>query len=309
MTGSCARSRARARVHGVTLVVVGMVIGGCTVGVAMSGGPDDAPEASAPASVESEDATPTRPTPATTLTEQAAPTAADPSTVVPTPSPPPSIPVAPAPIPPPAPPPAPQPDVWVVVDVIDGDTVDARRDGVLERVRVVGLDTPEQGQCGFEEAARALTFLALDRQVLLTPGARDARDRYDRLLAYVDVVEDAASGATLDAGLSLITDGYGIARYDSRDGYGAHAREAEYVAADAASPPRIDCGAAPAPLVVPAPPGPVAAGCDAAYPGVCIPPAPPDLDCGDVPHRSFAVLAPDPHRFDADGDGRGCTSG
>ncbi|MFC3688571.1 hypothetical protein [Aquipuribacter hungaricus] len=107
--------------------------------------------------------------------------------------------------------------------------------------------------------------------MLLTPGARDSRDRYDRLLAYVDVVEDAASGATLDAGLSLITDGYGIARYDSRDGYGAHAREAEYIEADAGSPSRVDCGAAPAPQVVPAPAGPAAAGCDAAYPGVCIP--------------------------------------
>ncbi len=48
--------------------------------------------------------------------------------------------------------------------------------------------------------------------------------------------------------------------------------------------------------------------CDPSYPGVCIPPAPPDLDCKDVPYRRFQVLAPDPHKFDRDGDGIGCES-
>lgn len=46
--------------------------------------------------------------------------------------------------------------------------------------------------------------------------------------------------------------------------------------------------------------------CDPAYPDACIPPAPPDLDCGDVAARRFTVLPPDPHNFDGDGDGVGC---
>jgi hypothetical protein len=46
--------------------------------------------------------------------------------------------------------------------------------------------------------------------------------------------------------------------------------------------------------------------CSPAYPGVCIPPPPPDLDCGDISARNFRVLAPDPHRFDGDRDGIGC---
>lgn len=46
--------------------------------------------------------------------------------------------------------------------------------------------------------------------------------------------------------------------------------------------------------------------CDPSYPDVCIPPPPPDLDCGDIPNRNFKVLPPDPHRFDPDGDGIGC---
>jgi len=47
--------------------------------------------------------------------------------------------------------------------------------------------------------------------------------------------------------------------------------------------------------------------CDPAYPTVCIPPGPPDLDCGDIPFRRFKVLPPDPHRLDGnDNDGIGC---
>jgi hypothetical protein len=54
--------------------------------------------------------------------------------------------------------------------------------------------------------------------------------------------------------------------------------------------------------------GNAAGNCDPSYPGVCIPPAPPDLDCKDVPYRRFQVLPPDPHSFDRDGDGIGCES-
>jgi micrococcal nuclease len=55
---------------------------------------------------------------------------------------------------------------------------------------------------------------------------------------------------------------------------------------------------------------PIAGGCDPSYPDVCIPSPPPDLDCGDIPHRRFRVLPPDPHRFDGnDDDGLGCESG
>lgn len=48
--------------------------------------------------------------------------------------------------------------------------------------------------------------------------------------------------------------------------------------------------------------------CDAAYPTVCLPPPPPDLNCGDISARNFTVRSPDPHRLDADRDGIGCES-
>lgn len=65
---------------------------------------------------------------------------------------------------------------------------------------------------------------------------------------------------------------------------------------------------------LPPPPAPTAtqppaANCDPSYPDVCIPPPPPDLDCGDISHRRFRVVGSDPHRFDGDGNGIGCESG
>lgn len=54
----------------------------------------------------------------------------------------------------------------------------------------------------------------------------------------------------------------------------------------------------------PAPPPP----CDPSYPTVCIPPPPPDLNCGDIPYQDFKVIGADPHRFDGNNDGIGCES-
>ena len=53
-------------------------------------------------------------------------------------------------------------------------------------------------------------------------------------------------------------------------------------------------------------PGARSGNCDPSYPGVCIPPPPPDLDCSDISYRNFRVLPPDPHHFDGNGDGIGC---
>ena len=114
----------------------------------------------------------------------------------------------------------------VVTNVVDGDTIDVAGVG---RIRVIGIDTPERGACGYDSATYAMSVLVMGQEVTLVPGANDDADRYGRLLRYVDV-------GPVDAGLSLIEDGWAIARYDSRDGYGPHPREEVYVAADLAAP-------------------------------------------------------------------------
>jgi micrococcal nuclease len=62
-------------------------------------------------------------------------------------------------------------------------------------------------------------------------------------------------------------------------------------------------------VIVPFATIPAATNCHPSYPTVCIPGGP-DLDCGDITARRFAVLPPDPHGFDGnDNDGIGCESG
>jgi endonuclease YncB( thermonuclease family) len=53
-----------------------------------------------------------------------------------------------------APPPSAVPSLGsVVTRVVDGDTVDVANG---QRVRLIGIDTPESGQCGAAEATRAM---------------------------------------------------------------------------------------------------------------------------------------------------------
>lgn len=118
---------------------------------------------------------------------------------------------------------------WVVTKVVDGDTIWAARAGETRKIRIIGIDTPEVGQCGYSEASHNLRSIIGGQPVTLTGGARDDADSYGRLLRYVDV-----NG--VDAGLRQVKQGFAIARYDSRDGYGRHAREAAYVQADRSSP-------------------------------------------------------------------------
>jgi endonuclease YncB( thermonuclease family) len=184
--------------------------------------------------------------------------------------------------------------VHVVVRVVDGDTLEL---GNGETVRLVGIDTPEVGECGHERASRRLEELVLGRQVRLGESDED-RDGYGRLLRYVDAGE-------VDAGLRLIREGLAIARYDSRDGYGFHPREPEYVAADRGTRPAGCPAAAPQPLMgggggSTGPGG----GCAPGY-QPCVPAYPPDLDCADV-GGPVTVAGPDPHALDGDGDGRAC---
>src|SRR5207244_8892996 len=71
--------------------------------------------------------------------------------------------------------------------VIDGDTVVVRLSGGRsEHVRLIGIDTPEVGQCLADRATANARTLALGKQVVLRGDPTQAtRDRYGRLLAYM----------------------------------------------------------------------------------------------------------------------------
>src|SRR5262245_37837774 len=86
-----------------------------------------------------------------------------------------------------------------VVHVVDGDTLDIyvpKRHRRI-RVRLIGIDTPEVyggEECGGAEASAAMRRQGAGRRVLLTTDpTQDRRERYGRLLAYVDRRSDGKS--------------------------------------------------------------------------------------------------------------------
>ena len=95
-----------------------------------------------------------------------------------------------------------------VVRVVDGDTIRVRLGDRIERVRYIGVDTPESVkpgtpvQCYAKRAAAANAALVAGRSVRLV-GDVEQRDRYGRLLAYVYREPD---GAFVNA--QLVRDGY-----------------------------------------------------------------------------------------------------
>ncbi|WP_438352357.1 thermonuclease family protein [Microbacterium sp. CJ88] len=141
-----------------------------------------------------------------------------------------------------------------LVAVVDGDTIETS----AGTVRIIGIDTPERGECGHDEASAALTSAVApgDAVTLTLPAGENDTDDYGRLIRYV------VTAGGVDLGMLQLQAGNAVARYDSRDGYPAHPREVEYRSAQLAS---LDVGrkvvtaacaaaaAPPAPVVEPAP--------------------------------------------------------
>ncbi len=109
---------------------------------------------------------------------------------------------------------------------VDGDTIGTTA-GI---VRIIGIDTPERGECGHDEASSTIAGLltAGDSLTLTLPEGQNDRDRYDRLLRHVITADG------VDLGLVQLQAGNAIARFDSTDGYPHHPQEAAYHAAQIA---------------------------------------------------------------------------
>lgn len=89
-----------------------------------------------------------------------------------------------------------------VVSVIDGDTLDVSLDGVVETVRLIGINAPERGECFADEATAALERLVAAGPVRLGADTSD-RDGYGRLLRYVFVGEEHVNAALVEGGFAI----------------------------------------------------------------------------------------------------------
>lgn len=185
-----------------------------------------------------------------------------------------------------------------VARIIDGDTIDVFIEGQTYRVRYTGIDTPEtvHPTRGVEpygkEASERNRQLVEGKTVMLKKDISET-DRFGRLLRYV-YVDDVMVNA------QLVAEGY--ARVSTFPPDVKYAEDFVALERDAREN-RVGLWADS--LAAPATAG-AQGSCDPSYPDTCIPSPPPDLDCGEIIHRRFSVLPPDPHRFDGDKDGVGC---
>jgi micrococcal nuclease len=95
------------------------------------------------------------------------------------------------------------------VRVVDGDTVVVRIDGADEKVRLLGIDTPETVdprrpvQCFGKEASRRTKELLPEGAEVRLERDVEPRDAYDRLLAYVYRADDGTF-----VNLALLEEGF-----------------------------------------------------------------------------------------------------
>jgi len=97
-----------------------------------------------------------------------------------------------------------------IVKVVDGDTVDIDIDGHTERVRLIGVNTPETKhptkpiECFGPEASAYLTQLLPKGTTVRIERDVEARDRYGRMLLYLYLGTN-----DLFINLDLVARGYG----------------------------------------------------------------------------------------------------
>lgn len=82
--------------------------------------------------------------------------------------------------------------LYTVTNVIDGDTIDVSLGSEIERVRLLGIDTPEtvhpqkMVECYGTEASAETKQLLEGKMIYLIPDSMSSdRDKYGRLLRYV----------------------------------------------------------------------------------------------------------------------------
>ena len=208
---------------------------------------------------------------------------------------------------------------WVIADapagpetarvsrIVDGDTIEVTLGGETQRVRLLLVDTPEVHggeECyGPEASAYVSSLLPEGSELRLERDVTDV-DFFGRLLRYVYL----ADGRMLNE--LLVEGGYAtVYRFPSDVRHEQRLRDAEARAREAGAGLWTACEVADdADTVDDTSADSGEGGCDASYPDVCIPPPPPDLDCGDLEFSDIRVLPPDPHNLDSDGDGVGCAS-
>jgi micrococcal nuclease len=71
----------------------------------------------------------------------------------------------------------------IISTIIDGDTLLLEPN---EKVRLIGIDTPERDEAGYQEAKEALAALAAPGEFVVVWSDKDPYDQYGRTLLYIE---------------------------------------------------------------------------------------------------------------------------
>lgn len=204
-----------------------------------------------------------------------------------------------------------------VLSVGDGDTIrvnNASGENITIRLACIDASELKQAPHGEQARQRLQQIIPVGTSVSLK---LQTTDRYGRTVA--EVFKD-----TLNVNLAMVQEGRAVAyrqylgqcdaaRYLALEDRARQRRLAFWSQENPIMPwdfrKGVRAKVQPKPtLSVPKAATPSRSGCDRSYPDVCIPAAPPDLNCGDISYRRFRVVGSDPHRFDGNRDGVGCES-
>ena len=197
-----------------------------------------------------------------------------------------------------------------VVSVGDGDTLRVQRGNKTITIRLSCIDAPEFAQVpwGLQSANRLKQLLPTGQAIQMR---EIERDRYGRTVAELYLGNQSVNLQMVKEGQAVVYQQYIENCSETKDQYfqaEAQAKGQRLGFWNQSNPVMpwdyrkgkrtSSAGSRSAP----------ASNCSPAYPDVCIPPAPPDLNCKDITYRNFRVLPPEPHNFDNDKDGIGCES-
>ncbi len=103
--------------------------------------------------------------------------------------------------------PAEEQKIFAVTRIIDGDTIEVQTALTKEKVRLLGINTPEMRQehpdCFAKEATARIEELLSDKSVRLEADiTQDDKDRYGRLLRYVYTDEDFVNLRLVEGGFA-----------------------------------------------------------------------------------------------------------